>query len=110
MANKNALVILFGIKNTYQTYQRQIDKIFKNLYCLYVYVDDIFIASYSIEKYLKHLNIFSDLYLKHRIGLSEKKAKIWLKEIEFLDLEINGEVIKKQPHILEKLQAFLVKL
>ena len=73
-------------------------------------VDDILIASNSIEEHLEHLNIFSDLCLKHGIGLSEKKAKIGLKEIEFLGLEINGEGIKMQPHILEKIQAFPDKL
>ena len=59
------------------------DKIFKDQPFLYVYVGDILIASDSIEKHLEHLNIFSDLYLKHEIGLSEKKAKIGLKEIYF---------------------------
>ena len=101
------LVMLFGLKNAPQIYQRKMDKIFKDYPFLYVHVDDILIASDSIEE---HLNAFSDLCLKHGIGLSEKKAKIGLKEIEFLGLEINGEGIKMQPHILEKIQAFPDKL
>ena len=104
------LVMPFGLKNAPQIYQRKMDKIFKDYPFLYVYVDDILIASDSIEEHLEHLNIFSDLCLKHGIGLSEKKAKIGLKEIEFLGLEINGEGIKMQPHILEKIQAFPDKL
>ena len=70
------------------------DKIFKNYPFLDVYVDDILIASDSIEQHLDHLNIFFYLCLKHGIGLSEKKAKIGLKEIKFLDLEMNCEGLK----------------
>ena len=68
-----------------------------------VYEDDIWISSDNITQHIIRLNTFADLCIQHLLARLEKKAKIGLQEIEFLGMEIDGKVVKIQPHILEKI-------
>ncbi|MGR6722274.1 reverse transcriptase domain-containing protein, partial [Aeromonas veronii] len=56
---------------------------------MFVYVNDILIASKNVKEHLKHLEIFSDVCYKEGLVLSENKAVILTKKIEFLVIEID---------------------
>ena len=60
------------------------DKIFKYYNYIIVYVDDILIASETLEDHRKHLREFVNICIKEGIVLSERKAVIEQKKIEFL--------------------------
>ena len=49
------LFMPFGLKNAAQTFQRLMDRKFRHLPFLSVYLDDILIASRSEEEHLDHL-------------------------------------------------------
>ena len=49
------LFMPFGLKNAAQTFQRLMDRKFRHLPFLFVYLDDILIASRSVEEHLDHL-------------------------------------------------------
>ena len=77
------------------------DNIFKNYPFVHVYVDDILITSNNIAQHIIHLNTFADVCIQHGLALLEKKAKIRLQIM--LGMEIDGEEVKLQTHILEKI-------
>ena len=53
----------FGLKNAAQTFQRLMDGIFQGLPYVYVYLDDILIASTTSEKHREHLHRYFDYFL-----------------------------------------------
>ncbi|KAK4382771.1 Enzymatic polyprotein [Sesamum angolense] len=68
---------------------------------MFVYIDDILIASKNMKDHIKHLEIFSDACHKEGLVLSEKKATIAVNKIEFLGILID-EGIELQEHIVEQ--------
>lgn len=96
-----------GLANAPQIYQRKMDNLFKDYFSfMFVYIDDILIASKNMKEHLKHLEIFSDVCHKEGLVLSEKKAVIATRQIEFLGIEIDESGIILQNHIVEKIQGF----
>jgi hypothetical protein len=49
------LFMPFGLKNAAQTFQRLMDRLFRHLPFVFVYLDDILVASRSDEEHLDHL-------------------------------------------------------
>ena len=45
----------FGLKNAAQTFQRLMDRVTQNLERVFVYLDDILIASKTLQEQLSHL-------------------------------------------------------
>ncbi|KAL0289732.1 UNVERIFIED_CONTAM: Enzymatic polyprotein [Sesamum angustifolium] len=74
---------------------------------MFVYIDDILIASKNMKYHLKHLEIFSDACHKEGLVLSEKKATTMVNKIEFLGILIDETGIELQEHIVENIRNFL---
>ena len=56
------LLMLFGLKNAAQAFQRFMDSVCRGMDFVFVYLDDILVASKDEGKYLKHLRqLFSRL-------------------------------------------------
>ena len=73
------------LANAPQIYQRKMDNLFKDYFnFMFVYIDDILIAYKNMKEHLKHLEIFSDVCHKEGLVLSERKAVIATRQIEFL--------------------------
>ena len=71
------LVMLFGLKNDPQIFQRKMDKIFSDYSdFIIVYIDDILICSSNEKDHENHLNNFIAICKQHDIVLSEKKVDI----------------------------------
>ncbi|KAL0344233.1 UNVERIFIED_CONTAM: putative enzymatic polyprotein [Sesamum angustifolium] len=83
------------------------DNLFKDYFeFMFVYIDDILIASKNMKDHIKHLEIFSDACYKEGLVLSEKKATIAVNKIEFLGFLIDEAGIELQEHIMEKIRNF----
>lgn len=100
-------VMPFGLRNAYATFQRIIDKVFKEQIRLdvEVYVDDILVRSENVGYHLKYLQeTFGNL---SRVGLKLKveKCAFGVTEGKFLSYMIMKEFIK--PY-LEKVQEVVV--
>ncbi|KAK4381827.1 Enzymatic polyprotein [Sesamum angolense] len=93
--------------NAPQIFQRKMDNLFKDYFeFMFVYIDDILIASKNMKDHIKHLEIFSDACYKEGLVLSEKKATIAVNKIEFLGILIDETCIELQEHIVEKIRNF----
>ncbi|KAL0349700.1 UNVERIFIED_CONTAM: Enzymatic polyprotein [Sesamum radiatum] len=83
------------------------DNLFKDYFeFMFVYIDDILIASKNMKEHIKHLEIFSDACYREGLELSEKKATIAVNKIEFLGILIDETGIELQEHIVEKIRNF----
>ncbi|KAL0324773.1 UNVERIFIED_CONTAM: putative enzymatic polyprotein [Sesamum radiatum] len=93
-------VLPMGLANAPQIFQRKMDNLFKDYFeFMFVYIDDILIASKNMKEHIKHLEIFSDACHKEGLVLSEKKATIAVNKIGILGIEL-------QEHIVEKIRNF----
>ncbi|KAL0355738.1 UNVERIFIED_CONTAM: Enzymatic polyprotein [Sesamum radiatum] len=100
-------VLPMGLANAPQIFQRKMDNLFKDYFeFMFVYIDDILIASKNMKDHIKHLEIFSDACHKEGLVLSEKKATIAVNKIEFLGILIDETGIELQEHIMEKIRNF----
>ncbi|KAL0295247.1 UNVERIFIED_CONTAM: Enzymatic polyprotein [Sesamum radiatum] len=100
-------VLPMGLANAPQIFQRKMDNLFKDYFeFMFVYIDDILIASKNMKDHIKHLKIFSDACHKEGLVLSEKKATIAVNKIEFLEILIDETGIELQDHIVEKIRNF----
>ena len=100
-------VMPMGLANAPQIFQRKMDNLFKDYFSfMSVYVDDILITSKNMEEHVKHLEIFADVCYKEGLVLSEKKAVIASRKMEFLGIEIDVTGIILQNHIVQKVQGF----
>ncbi|KAL0378729.1 UNVERIFIED_CONTAM: putative enzymatic polyprotein [Sesamum radiatum] len=83
-------VLPMGLANAPQIFQRKMDNLFKDYFeFIFVYIDDILIASKNMKDHIKHLEIFSDACHREGLVLSEKKATIAVNKIEFLGILID---------------------
>ncbi|KAL0430790.1 UNVERIFIED_CONTAM: Polyprotein P3 [Sesamum radiatum] len=73
---------------------------------MFVYIDDILIASKNMKDHIKHLEIFSDACHREGLVLSEKKATIAVNKIEFLEILIDETCIELHDPIVEKIRNF----
>ncbi|KAL0431024.1 UNVERIFIED_CONTAM: Enzymatic polyprotein [Sesamum radiatum] len=75
-------VLPMGLANAPQIFQRKMDNLFKDYFeFMFVYTDDILIASKNMKDHIKHLEIFSDACHREGLVLSEKKATIAVNKI-----------------------------
>ena len=51
----DSLVMPFGLRNSAQTFQRFVDEVKEGLKGVYIYLDDILVASASEEEHWEHL-------------------------------------------------------
>ena len=85
------LVMPFGLKSTPKIFQSRMDKIFRNYNYIIVYVDDILVASETLEELRHHLREFVNICIKEGIVLSSRKAIIEHKKIEFLGMNLDKQ-------------------
>jgi len=83
----------FGLKNAAQAFQRLMDTVCKDLPCVFVYLDDILVASSSHQQHIQDLcAVFSRLQ-QHGLVLNVAKCQFGVPEIEFLGHCISAQGI-----------------
>ncbi len=83
MVAYHLFLLCFGLRNAAQTFQRFMDSLFKHLPFVFCYLDDIIIASQTLEEHHEHLwQIFTIL---QENGLQINPAKcVFAAAVEFL--------------------------
>ena len=66
----------FGLCNAAQTFQRLMDNVFQDLDFLFVYLDDVLVASRSRNEHKKHLQILFDRLEEHGLVIHDKNANL----------------------------------
>ena len=109
----------FGLNNAAQSFQRLMDNVCQGLDFVFVYLDDILVASSTEAEHMVHLRQLFDQLKKHGLVINEEKCQFGRSNIEFLGHVISSrgalpqrskvEAISRfaQPENIKELQRFL---
>uniref|UniRef100_A0A1A7XIQ9 ribonuclease H n=2 Tax=Iconisemion striatum TaxID=60296 RepID=A0A1A7XIQ9_9TELE len=92
----------FGLKGVAQTFQRLMDSVLRDLTFVFVYLDNILVASCSTEQHLDHLHQVFLRLTKHGLIVNPAKCQFGLAEIDFLEHCISAQ--RRYP-VAGKMQA-----
>jgi hypothetical protein len=109
----------FGLKNAAQTFQRLMDKLFRHLPFVFVYLDDILIASKDITEHMKHLRLVFEILQSAGLQINPAKCTFSVSSLTFLGHNVDSTGISPMekhvkaltdfppPSDLKQLQRFL---
>ncbi|KAL8114078.1 hypothetical protein AgCh_021094 [Apium graveolens] len=100
------LVMAFGLKNAGATYQRLVNKIFKDLIgkTMEVYVDDMLVKSLVKTDHIAHLREAFEVLRYHKMMLNPTKCAFGVGSGKFLGLMVSKRGIEANP---DKIKAIL---
>ncbi len=84
----------FGLRNAAQTFQRYMHTAFRDLDFVFVYVDDIAVASANIQQHHIHLRQVFEKLQEYNLTINPRKCSFGKESIEFLGHKINHRGIK----------------
>ena len=96
----------FGLRNAAQTFQRLMDSALRGMPFVFVYLDDILVASSSEKEHQGHLR---DLFMRldqHGLIVNPAKCLFGLSSIHFLGHLINKDGAAPLPSKVEAISAF----
>ncbi|CAI2734883.1 unnamed protein product [Schistosoma spindalis] len=96
----------FGLKNAAQTFQRFMDEVTRGLDFVFAYIDDVLIASSSLEEHIQHLQILFERFKKHGVVINPAKCIFGVPALEFLGHYINSQGIKPLPEKVEGIISY----
>lgn len=115
-------VMVFGLCNAAQTFQRFINHVLQGLDFAFAYIDDVCIASKSREEHEKHLRIILERFREHNLVVNADKCEFYKNSITFLGHTVDSQGIRPletkvtalieypQPTTVKQLRRFLAML
>ena len=80
----------FGLRNAAQAFQRLMDRVGGDLDFIFIYLDDILVASSSAVEHKQHLAILFDRLEQHGLVVNPAKCLFGVRELEFLGHHISA--------------------
>lgn len=96
----------FGLRNAAQSFQRFIDNITRGLPFVFAYLDDLLVASASIEEHLQHLRALFQRLAEHGLLINGDKCEFGVPTLEFLGHRVDAQGITPLTSKVEKIQNF----
>ena len=84
----------FGLRNAAQTFQRFMDQVLRGLNFVFVYIDDVLVASTSIEEHKRHVELIFDRFNSFGITINPDKCVFASSHLEFLGHRIDSNGIR----------------
>ena len=82
------------------------DSVLQDLDFLFVYLDDVLVASRDNREHKQHLNILFDRLEDHSLVVKPKKCQFGVTEIDFLGHWVSKDGIKPLTNKLEAIKVF----
>jgi hypothetical protein len=113
------LRLAFGLRNAGSSFQRMMDRIFAGLPFVFVYLDDIIVASKSLEQHEKDVEEVFRCLRSDGLVINGEKCEFAVREDQFLGHHVTEEGIRPlpdrvaavqnhpKPSTVKQLQAFL---
>ena len=96
----------FGLKNAAATFQRFMDKIFRNVDCVFVYLDDILVFSEDQEQHKKHLDKVFSILDENNLKISLVKCIFDVPELDFLGYKVSFDGLLPTENKVNELKSF----
>ena len=96
----------FGLRNAAATFQRAMDKMFANIDCIFIYLDDILVFSEDEESHLKDLDTVFEVLNKYNLKISLSKCVFCVSEIDFLGFNVSNAGLKPPTSKISELSDF----
>ena len=96
----------FGLKNAAQTFQRLMDSVLRDLPFVFVYLDDILVASASVQEHLSHLRALFTRLNEHGLIINPAKCQFGVSDIDFLGHRVTKGGATPLPAKVEAVAAF----
>jgi len=96
----------FGLKNAAQTFQRLMDRLFRHLPFVFVYLDDILIASRTEAEHLDHLSQVFAILQQNGLQLNPSKCVFAAVSLSFLGHKVDATGISPLPKHVQALLDF----
>ena len=87
----------FGLKNAGQMFQRMMDEILSDLDYLFVYMDDVLVASHSMEEHMEHFRELFRHLAVHDLVVSPGKCQFGQQQIECLGHTVTKDGVLPLP-------------
>ena len=81
----------FGLRNAGQTFQRFINNVLRGLHFCYAYMDDLLIASTTLEEHLQHLQLIFERLNEHGVVINPHKCLFGVSSLNFLGHHIDQQ-------------------
>ena len=95
----------FGLKNAGQDFQRLMDSILGDLPYVFVYIDDILVASDSMEEHLEHLKQVFQILSDNGMIVNRSKCVLGKSSLDFLGYRVDATGISPLPERVETIRA-----
>ena len=96
----------FGLRNAGQSFQRFLDDVLQGLDFVFVYVDDILIASRSEEEHILHVQEVLRRLGEHGLVINAEKCSWGCKEVEYLGHQVAASGIRPLPSRVAAIKKF----
>jgi hypothetical protein len=96
----------FGLKNSAQSFQRLMDRVTQGLKRVFVYLDDILVASATEEEHVDDLRQLFTRLSKHGLIINMAKCVFGVTQIEFLGHKVSGAGVQPLPGRLRALEEY----
>ena len=96
----------FGLRNAAQTFQRFMVQVLRGLHFVYVYIDDLLIASASPQEHENHLRSVFQRLSNHGVVINPSKCKFGASSLHFLGHQIDSAGIRPLDHKVQVIRDF----
>uniref|UniRef100_A0AAV2M1Y8 ribonuclease H n=1 Tax=Knipowitschia caucasica TaxID=637954 RepID=A0AAV2M1Y8_KNICA len=96
----------FGLKNAAQSFQRLMDSALRDMPFIFVYLDDVLVASSSEEEHLTHLRVLFTRLDQHGLIINPAKCVFGVPSIKFLGHLITSEGAAPLPSKVDAVSTF----
>lgn len=100
------LFMTFGLRNASQSFQRYINRILGDLEFVFIYIDDILVASSSLDEHIEHLRVVFQRLKEFHLRLNVAKCVLGAPELEFLGYIVNGKGIRPTSSRVKSISDF----
>ena len=97
----------FGMRNCGNTFQKFIDTVTRGLNC-FAYVDDVLIASATLDEHEQHLRALFDRFKMYGIVVNQEKCVFAAPELTFLGHLVSNKGIKPLPEKVKSIKKISV--
>lgn len=96
----------FGLRNAAQTFQRLMNEVVKGLEFVFVYIDDILVASKDETQHRQHLRILFQRLLDYGLTVKVSKCLFGVPSLDFLSHNISKKGILPTTEKVQSIETF----